>query len=118
MSVRFALNGVGRIGRALIRIAASRENLELVAINDLGTVEQIARLLARDSLHGKFQGTVSVEAGALILNGRQVAAHQQADPAAIDWSSSDPRIVVDATGRCSSRKQAQTHWKAPVEKVR
>ena len=117
MSVRFALNGVGRIGRALIRIAASREDLELVAINDLGSVDQIAQLLARDTLHGRFQGDVSVEAGALILNGRKVAAHQQAAPTEIDWSASNPQVVVDATGTCSSREQAQVHFKGSVEKV-
>ncbi|MEE8369046.1 MAG: type I glyceraldehyde-3-phosphate dehydrogenase [Thermoanaerobaculia bacterium] len=117
MSVRFALNGVGSIGRALIRIAATRADLELVAINDLGSVDQIARLLARDTLHGKFPGDVSVEAGMLVIDGRRIAVQQQAEAAMIDWSDSEIRVVVDATGKCSSREQAKIHLKESVEKV-
>jgi glyceraldehyde 3-phosphate dehydrogenase len=117
MPVRFALNGVGRIGRALIRIAAARDDLHLVAFNDLGSVEQIAGLIARDTLHGKFDGEVSVEAGELVLNGSRVTAHCEENPAEIDWQSSNPQIVVDATGKCSSRALAQTHLRGSVRKV-
>ncbi|MGB6363667.1 MAG: glyceraldehyde 3-phosphate dehydrogenase NAD-binding domain-containing protein, partial [Thermoanaerobaculia bacterium] len=61
MSIRFAINGLGRIGRALVRVAAERPDLELVAVNDLGTAEQLAPLLARDSLHGRFALDVATE---------------------------------------------------------
>ena len=67
MSIRFAINGVGRIGRALIRVASQRPGLRLVAINDLASAEQLARLLARDSLHGPFPGDIELSDGVRII---------------------------------------------------
>ena len=117
MSIPFAINGVGRIGRALVRIASQRPALELVAVNDLGTAEQLARLLAHDSLHGQFPGEVTAEEGGLVIDGRRVAAYQEPELEKIPWEKQAPRIVVDSTGHCLTREAASEHRRGPVDKV-
>ena len=117
MSLPFAINGLGRIGRALLRIAAARPGLELVAVNDLGTAEQLAGLIAHDSLHGPYAGEVAAAGGRLVLDGRPVAVHNEVDAARIPWQETAPRAVVDATGRCKTRALAEEHVRAGVERV-
>ncbi len=117
MSLRFAINGVGRIGRALIRVAAQRPGLDLVAVNDLASADQLARLLARDTLHGPYPGAVSSAEGRLILDDRQVLACQEPRPEAIPWLDQTPRLVVDATGLAKTRAAAAQHRRGSVEKV-
>jgi len=115
--IRFAINGLGRIGRALVRASLERPDLELVAANDSAAPEQIARLLRHDTVHGKFPGEVGYDAGVLVLAGRRVPLHREAEPAKIPWQSSGARIVVEATGRFSSRTLAQQHLGGSVERV-
>lgn len=117
MSIRFAINGVGRIGRALIRITSQRPRLQLVAVNDLADARSLAALLARDSLHGTFPGQIAAEEGGLIINGHPVAAFQEPEPERIPWSEKEPAIVVDATGLAKSREVAQSHRRGSVRKV-
>ncbi len=117
MPVPFAINGLGRIGRALVRVARERPELELVAANDSAAPEQIARLLRHDTVHGRFPGEVGYDAGALVVEGRRVPLHREADPAKIPWAASGVRIVVEATGRFRSRSLAQQHLGGPVERV-
>ena len=117
MSIHFAINGVGRIGRALLRIANERPGLELVAVNDLGNAEQLARLIARDSLHGSFDGDVRSEADSLIIDGRRIAAFEVDCPADVPWDQTDAVVVVEATGRCLERDQAAGHLKGSVHTV-
>lgn len=117
MKLPFAINGLGRIGRALLRILRDRPGLELVAINDLGTSEQLAPLIARDSLHGPYPGTVEASGSLLRLDGREVAAYQFGDPAAIPWTATGARIVVDATGKCLDRECARKHLSESVQRV-
>ncbi len=116
MPVRFAINGLGRIGRALLRVAREREGLELVAVNDLGSAAQLARLVARDSLHGPFRGAVAAEPRALRIDGRRVAAFQVAD-GEVPWEETGARVVVDATGRCTTRAAGERHLRPGVERV-
>ncbi|MFN7960149.1 MAG: type I glyceraldehyde-3-phosphate dehydrogenase [Thermoanaerobaculia bacterium] len=115
--VRFAINGLGRIGRALVRIARERPELELVAVNDQADAPVLARLLAHDTLHGRFPGSVSAEADALVLDGRRVPLSRASRPAEIPWRESEPWLVVESTGQFRSRAEAAAHLGGPVEKV-
>ena len=117
MPVRIAINGLGRMGRALFRVAWPRPGIEIVAVNDLGTAEQLAGLLARDSLHGRFAGDVAAEPGALVVDGRRVPVYNESQPAQVPWLEDEPEVVVDATGRCTTRPLAAAHLRAPIRKV-
>ncbi len=117
MSIRFAINGLGRIGRTLVRVAAERPDLELVAVNDLGTAEQLAPLLLRDSLHGRFGVDVVAEDGDLVIGGRRVATHQEPEAGKIPWETSEPQIVLDSTGWCITPERARVHRRGSVKKV-
>ncbi len=111
MSVPFAINGLGRVGRALLRIAHRREDVELVAVNDLVPAAELARLLARDSVHGPFPGEVRAEAGALLVDGRRIPVSAAPRPADCRWGDAGPapRVVVEATGRFLARAAAAGH---------
>jgi len=117
MRTRFAINGVGRIGRALIRTAGQRPDLELVALNDLAPVDQIAHLLSRDTLHGRFAHDLQVRGSTLILDGDEISTYCQPSLDQIPWLDDEPHIVVDATGQCKSGDLARLHRRGPVEKV-
>ena len=117
MPVRIAINGLGRMGRALFRVAWPRPGIEIVAVNDLGTAGQLAGLLARDTLHGPFEGEVASEPGALIVDGRRVAVYNEEEPGQVPWLDDEPRVVVDATGHCTQRPLAEAQLRPPVERV-
>lgn len=115
MSAAIAINGLGRVGRALVRIARTRPALRVVAVNDQADPLVLARLLAHDSLHGRFPGTVSAEDDALVIDGRRVPVFSEADPARIPWDTLEggPDVVVEATGRFRSRAAAAAHLSSP-----
>jgi glyceraldehyde 3-phosphate dehydrogenase len=113
--LRFAINGFGRIGRALLRIAQTREGLEVAAVNDIVPVSQLAPLLARDSVHGPFGVPVAVQDGDLVVDGRRIPFFQEADPARVPWGSVP--IVVEATGRFLRRSRAAAHLRGGVRAV-
>ncbi len=117
MSIPFALNGVGRIGRALLRVAVRRPELELVAVNDLAPAQQLANLLARDTIHGPFDGTIEATADSLVVDGRSIPVFNESAPDRIPWLDLAPRVVVDATGTCLGRDSAAAHLRGPVKKV-
>ncbi len=117
MALRFAINGLGRIGRALLRIAAGRPELELVAANDVVPGEVLARLVERDTVHGAFAQTVTAGAGTLTIGARTIPLFQQPAPAAVDWSGAGARVVVEATGRFIGRGLAAAHLGRGVERV-
>jgi glyceraldehyde 3-phosphate dehydrogenase len=117
MPLRFAINGFGRVGRALARIASSRSGLELVAVNDVVPGPVLARLLARDTVHGRYPGEVSWRGDALWLDGRRVPLSAAAEPAAIGWEATGAEVVVEATGRFLGRRQAAAHLRGPVRTV-
>lgn len=100
--IPFAIHGFGRIGRALARAAQGSSEgaspVRLVAVNDLAPVEQLARLLARDSVHGRFPADVAVEDQALRIGDRLVQVFSEPDPAAIPWQGTPARVVVDCSG--------------------
>lgn len=118
MPLRFAINGFGRIGRALLRIAWSREGLVPVALNDVVPARQLAPLLARDSVHGPFGEPVAVDAsGALAIGDRRIPFFQEDDPARVPWGTTGAEVVVEATGRFLRRGQAAAHLRDGVRAV-
>ena len=125
MTVPFAINGLGRVGRALVRITRERPDLRLVAINDQSTPEILARLLAHDTLHGRYPGTVAAEGDSLVLDGRRIPVGSAPSPDAARWEElaargedgEPPWIVVESTGRFRSRGDAAGHLGGSVEKV-
>ncbi len=121
MPVPFAINGLGRIGRALLRIAAGREDVVAVAANDLVGGEALAERVARDSVYGPFAGEVRAEegggAGALVVGGRRLALFNEPDPGRVPWPETAARVVVEATGVFLDRAAAARHLRGPVERV-
>ena len=117
MSISLALNGVGRIGRALLRIAVQRPGIELVAVNDLASAAQLANLVARDTIHGPFPGMVAADGDTILVAGRRIPVFNEPDPRRIPWLDLAPRVVVDATGTCLDRESAAAHLRGSVDKV-
>ncbi len=117
MSIPFAINGLGRIGRALLRTARQHPQLRLVAINDLAPAAALARLVARDSIHGCFDGRVEADGDDLVLDGVRVPVYREPDPSDVPWRETGPRIVVEATGATQTGAFARRHLGGPVERV-
>ena len=109
MPLPFAINGFGRVGRALFRAAWNRPQIELAAVNDVVPAGQLARLLARDTVHGPFPGRVESEDGALRIDGRRVPVSREPEPARIDWRRHGVQVVVEATGRFLRRSEVAAH---------
>ena len=112
-----AINGVGRVGRALIRVAAERDDVEVVAVNDPTQIEQTAHLLQHDSTLGDFPQSVEVQSGRISIGSRGIAYSSLTDPSSLDWSEQEPSIVVEASGRFTARQAAAGHLGGSVEKV-
>jgi glyceraldehyde 3-phosphate dehydrogenase len=117
MRTRYAINGLGRIGRALVRVAADRPGLELVAVNDVAAPQTLARLLARDSLYGRFRLPVVAAEGSLSIGDRAVRVSAAPSPPEIPWEEQRVAVVVEASGRFSSRAAAAGHLRGGVERV-
>ncbi|WP_152346377.1 type I glyceraldehyde-3-phosphate dehydrogenase [Brevibacterium sp. CFH 10365] len=115
---RIAINGFGRIGRALFRLSLEPDtDFEVVAINDLTDTTTLAHLLTHDSVWPRFDHDVDATAKAITVDGREIAVTSQADPASIDWSSHNVELVVEATGRFTRRDQAEAHLGGTVNTV-
>jgi glyceraldehyde 3-phosphate dehydrogenase len=117
MTIRVGINGFGRIGRLVFRRAVSQEGIEVVAINDLIDVDYIAYMLRHDSTHGRFQGTVEVNNGALVVNGKPIRISAQRSPADLRWDEVGVDTVLEATGFFLTDETAREHLKAGARKV-
>jgi glyceraldehyde 3-phosphate dehydrogenase len=118
MPTRVAINGFGRIGRAVVRAAVERDApIEIVAINDVVGPEPLAALLARDSVYGRFPGTVEARDGAIAVDGREIAVLGGAEPGELPWSDLGIDVVLEATGKFRTRAAAQQHLDAGARKV-
>jgi glyceraldehyde 3-phosphate dehydrogenase len=117
VSVRVGINGFGRIGRSVFRILAQREDLEVVAINDLFDNEVLAYLLRFDTVMGEYPGSVSADADFLYADGRKVTMTAEKDPAAIPWKQLGVELVVESTGVFRSREKLERHLQAGASKV-
>ena len=116
MATKVGINGFGRIGRMVFRAAAAREDIEIVGINDLLDVDYLAYMLKYDSVHGRFDGTVEVKEGALVVNGSTIRVSAERDPANLAWGDIGAEVVVESTGFFLTDETARKHIDA-VQKV-
>jgi len=119
MSLRVAINGFGRIGRNVLRaiFEAKRDDIEVVAINDLGPVETNAHLLRFDSVHGRFPGTVTVDGDSIDLGKGKIKVCAVKDPATLPWKDLGIDIALECTGIFTSREKAASHLAAGAKRV-
>ena len=114
---RIAINGFGRIGRCLFRLAVDGGGPEVVAINDLTDAKTLAHLLKYDSVHGRFDHEVEARGDAIVVDGREIPILAERDPAKLPWKEHEVELVVEATGRFRKRADASKHLEAGAERV-
>jgi len=117
MAIKIGINGFGRIGRFVFRVACERPNVEVVGINDLIDVDYMAYMLKYDSTHGRFKGTVEVKDGKLVVNGKSIRVTAEKDPANLKWGEVGAEYVVESTGLFLEKEKASGHIKAGAKKV-
>ncbi len=120
MTIKVAINGYGRIGRNILRAHyedGKKHDLEIVAINDLGSPETNAHLTRFDTAHGKFPGTIAVEGDAMVVNGDRIKVFANRDPATLPWGALGVDIVLECTGLFTTKDKAGTHLKGGAKKV-
>ena len=117
MTIKVGINGFGRIGRFVFRAACERNDIEIVGINDLLDADYMAYMLKYDSTHGKFNGTVEVTDGQLIVNGKTIRVTAQRNPADLAWDTIGADVVVESTGLFLTDETARKHIEAGAKKV-
>ena len=117
MPVRVGINGFGRVGRAFVRRSLERDDLDVVAVNDLTDARTLAHLLEFDSTYGRLSQAVSYGADSLTVDGRDIAVLSVRDPADIDWAALGVSLVIESTGKFSAREDAAAHFKGGARKV-
>ena len=117
MTVRIGINGFGRIGRSVFRILSDRDDIQVVAVNDLFENEQLAYLLKYDTVMGVLHKDVSVEGDSMYVNGQEVAMIDETDPAKLPWGDLGVEIVIEATGVFRDRASLEKHLEAGAKKV-
>ncbi len=115
--MKIGINGFGRIGRLAFRAALQRNDLEVVAINDLVEPDYMAYMLKYDSTHGKFEGTVDVKDGHLVVNGKTIRVTAERDPANLKWDEVGAEYIIESTGLFLTQETAQKHIDAGAKKV-
>jgi glyceraldehyde 3-phosphate dehydrogenase len=115
--VKLGINGFGRIGRIVFRETFNRDNVEVVAINDLLDVDHLAYLLKYDSVHGRFNGTVKVTDGKLIVNGREIRVTAERNPENLKWDAIGAEVVADCTGIFTTLDSGKAHITGGAKKV-
>lgn len=117
MSIKIGINGFGRIGRFVFRRAMEVDAVEVVGINDLIDVDYMAYMLRYDSTHGKFNGTVEVQGGNLVVNGKTIRVTAERNPADLKWGDVGAEVVVESTGLFLTDDKARAHIQAGAKKV-
>jgi glyceraldehyde 3-phosphate dehydrogenase len=117
VTVRVGINGFGRIGRSVFRILADRDDLEVVAINDLSTNDHLAYLLRYDTVMGVFDADVRTDGDSMTVNGRRIAMTSEKDPARIPWREHSVDVVVESTGKILTRDALAKHLDAGARRV-
>ncbi|WP_318438290.1 type I glyceraldehyde-3-phosphate dehydrogenase [Photobacterium leiognathi] len=117
MIIKVGINGFGRIGRFVFRAAQERNDIEVVGINDLIDVDYMAYMLKYDSTHGRFNGTVEVKDGNLVVNGKTVRVTAERNPADLKWDAINVDVVAEATGLFLTDETARKHIEAGAKKV-
>ena len=118
MTIKVGINGFGRIGRNVLRSAVQNfSDIEIVGINDLLEPDYLAYMLKYDSVHGRFDGEVSVEGNTLVVNGKKIRLTQERDPAALKWNEVGAEVVIESTGLFLTDETARKHIAAGAKKV-
>jgi len=115
--MKIGINGFGRIGRLAFRAAVSRTDVEVVGINDLVEPDYMAYMLKYDSTHGKFDGTIEVKDGNLVVNGKTIRVTAEKDPANLKWNEVGAEVIIESTGLFLTQELAQKHIDAGAKKV-
>ncbi len=115
--MKIGINGFGRIGRLALRAAIDRPNIEIVGINDLVDPDYMAYMLKYDSTHGEFKGTIAVEGGNLVVNGKTIRVTAEKDPANLKWNEVGAEVIIESTGLFLTKELAQKHIDAGAKKV-
>lgn len=115
--IKVGINGFGRIGRLVFRAAQQRNDIEIVGINDLISVEYMSYMLRYDSIHGQFKGTVDVKDGHLVVNGKTIRVTAEKDPSNLKWNEVEAEYVVESTGLFLTKETAEAHIKAGAKRV-
>tara|TARA_B110000902_G_scaffold43775_1_gene48459 strand:- start:236130 stop:237125 length:996 start_codon:yes stop_codon:yes gene_type:complete len=115
--IKIGINGFGRIGRLVLRVAAQRDDVQVVAINDLLDVDYLAYMLKFDSVHGRFDGDVEVKDGKLIVNGKEIRVSAERNPENLKWDEVASDFVIDCTGIFKTLETAQLHISGGAKKV-
>jgi glyceraldehyde 3-phosphate dehydrogenase len=117
MTVKVGINGFGRIGRLVFRAVQNRNDIKVVAINDLINADYMAYMLKYDTVHGQFKGTVEVKAGNLVVNGQTIRVTAEKNPADLKWGEIEAEYVVESTGLFLSKDRAHPHIDAGAKYV-
>ncbi|RLE11125.1 type I glyceraldehyde-3-phosphate dehydrogenase [Candidatus Aerophobetes bacterium] len=117
MAIKIAINGFGRIGRNVFRIAEKREGIDIVAINDMFSPEQLAILLKYDSIYGRFDGTIEVKGDGFVINSKEIKVLSEKDPSKLPWKDLGVQLVVESTGVFRERAQVAMHLEAGAKKA-
>jgi glyceraldehyde 3-phosphate dehydrogenase len=118
MTIKVGINGFGRIGRMVFRaVAKDFKDIEIVAINDLLAPDYLAYMLKYDSVHGRFNGSIVVDGGNMVVNGKKIRLTAERDPANLKWSEVGADVVIDCTGFFLTTESCQAHIKAGAKKV-
>ena len=115
--IKVGINGFGRIGRLVFRAAMAKDNVEIVGINDLISVDYMAYMLRYDTMHGQFKGSIEVKDGALVVNGHSIRVTAEKDPANLKWNEVGAEYVVESTGLFLTKEKAEAHIKAGAKRV-
>ena len=115
--IKIGINGFGRIGRLVFRAAQNRDDIQVVAINDLLDVDYMAYMLKYDTVHGVFQGTVEVKDGKLVVNGNPIRITAERNPEDLKWNEVGAEYVVESTGLFLTREKAEAHLRAGAKRV-
>ncbi len=117
MAIRVGINGFGRIGRNVFRVMSQRDNIEIVSINDLTNSKALAHLLKYDTVHGRFNGSVSAKDNALVIDGKEIKLTAEKDPTKLPWGDLNVDFVLESTGIFTSREACAKHLEAGAKKV-
>jgi glyceraldehyde 3-phosphate dehydrogenase len=117
MTIRVGINGFGRIGRMVFRAAQNFDDVEVVGINDLLEPEYLAYMLRHDSVHGRFDGEISIDGNTLVVNGNRIRLTAERDPASLKWDEIEVDVVIESTGLFLTKETAQKHIDAGAKKV-
>ncbi len=117
MATKVGINGFGRIGRNVFRVITERENIDVVAINDLADARTLSHLLKYDSVHGKFDGDIEVKEDSIVVKGKEIKLTKEKDPAGLPWKELGVDIAIESTGIFTKKADCAKHLEAGAKKV-